>query len=185
MSAFLKSISLTLLLAIIYVIALYWIIVLKFNITAYHEKVTGNINWIPYREAVLYGNLDLVETLLNILIFIPLGLYTGVMLRGWNFGQKVLLFFSLSFLFETSQYVLEVGAFDITDLINNTLGGIVGLTIYSILVKSFKNVLKTQKFINILCLVGTVLVFSFLLFLKMNNLWIFRMQLLGSVGSIL
>ena len=88
MKNFLKSNQLTFALFGIYLIALYWIIVLKFNISAYHERVERSFNWIPFREALLYGNLDVMETFLNILIFIPCGLYAGIVLENWRFGKR-------------------------------------------------------------------------------------------------
>ena len=163
----------------VYLIALYWIIVLKFNLSAYHDRVERAINLIPFREAVLYRSpVDWNETLLNIFIFIPFGFYAGILWEQWSFGRKVALFFLASFGMEVSQYILKVGAFDITDLINNTAGGILGLLIFTGLEYAFPSRTKAQRFINIACLIGTVLVFSFLIFLKLNNLWIFRMQLI-------
>lgn len=163
----------------IYLMALYWIIVLKFNITAYHDRIERSINWIPFREAVLYqSRMDLNEILLNIFIFIPLGLYVGILFKQRNLIRKTAIFFSLSFLLESSQFILKVGAFDITDLINNSFGGLLGLILFRGLEKAFQNRERAQRVINIIALVGTVLILSFLIFLKLNNLWIFRMQLL-------
>lgn len=163
----------------VYLIALYWIIVLKFNISAYHDRVERAINLIPFREAVLYhAPLDWNETLLNIFIFVPFGLYAGILWERWSFGRKAALFFLASFGMEASQYILKIGAFDITDLINNTAGGMLGLLTFYGLERAFRSRIKAQKFLNIVCLVGTVLIFSLLLFLKLNNLWIFRMQLM-------
>ena len=71
---------------------------------------------------------------------------------------------------------MVIGAFDITDIINNTIGGIVGLVLYKGIEKAFKNSSKTQKFINIISLTGTILMILFLFLLKINRLWIFRMQ---------
>jgi len=170
MKAFFKSIQLTLALFATYLIALYWIIVLKFNISAYHAGIKRSFNWIPFREALRYGKMDLPEIILNIFIFVPFGLFVSVVLEQWSFGKKVILFFSISFFFEVSQYILRVGAFDVTDLINNTLGGIIGLMIYSGLQKAFNSRFKAQKIINILTIIGPIAIFSFLLFLKVNNL---------------
>ncbi|WP_026965956.1 VanZ family protein [Algoriphagus terrigena] len=174
-----RSTQITFVLFSVYLIALYWIIVLKFNITAYHDRVERVINLIPFREAVLFQSpVDWNETLLNIFIFVPFGFYAGILWEQWSFGRKVALFFSASFLMEISQYILKVGAFDITDLINNTAGGVLGLLIFAALERAFQSRTKAQKLINIVCVVGTVLIFSFLIFLKLNNLWIFRMQLM-------
>lgn len=135
-----------------------------------------SINLIPYSEPlILNGKADFGELILNVLIFVPLGLYAGILFEKWNFAKKVALFSSISFLLEVSQYILGIGAFDITDIINNSLGGLIGLMIYKGVEKVFKNRLKAQKFVNILTLTGTIFIFSFLLFLKISRLWIFRM----------
>ena len=62
---------------------------------------------------------------------------------------------------------MGVGASDITDIINNTLGGIIGLMIYKGIEKVFKNSVKAQKFINIIATIGTILMILLLLLLFM------------------
>ena len=73
-------------------------------------------------------------------------------------------------MFEALQFILRAGAFDITDIITNTLGGIIGLMIFEAIEKVFNNSVKAQKFINIIAAIGTVLMISLLLLLKMNML---------------
>ncbi len=171
-----KSTHLTLALFSIYLIALVWIIVLKFNIDFSYMEGQRSINLIPYSEPlILNGKADFGELILNVLIFVPLGLYAGVLFEKWSFGRKVALFSSISFLLEVTQYILGIGAFDITDIINNTFGGLIGLLIYKGVETALKDRLKTKRFINILTLTGTIFIFSFLLFLKIARLWIFRM----------
>ena len=77
-----------------------------------------------------------------------------------------------SLIVEVLQFILRVGAFDITDTITNTLGGIIGLMIFKAIEKVLKNSVRAQKFINIIAATGTVLMILFLLLLKTNNLWI-------------
>lgn len=171
-----KSTQLTLALFAIYLIALVWIIVLKFNIDFSYMQGQRSINLIPYSEhLILNGKADFGELILNVLIFVPLGLYVGILFEKWKFAKKVALFSFMSFLLEVTQYMLGIGAFDVTDIINNTLGGLIGLMIYKGVEKAFKNRLKAQKFVNIMALAGTIFIFSFLLFLKISRLWIFRM----------
>jgi glycopeptide antibiotics resistance protein len=62
------------------------------------------------------------------------------------------------------------GAFDITDIITNTLGGIIGLIVFNGVEKAFKNSVKAQKFINVIAATGTALMILFLVLLKMNML---------------
>jgi glycopeptide antibiotics resistance protein len=171
-----KSTQLTLALIAIYLIALVWIIVLKFNIAFPYMQWQRSINLIPFSEPlILNGKVDFGELILNVLIFVPLGLYVGILFEKWNFAKKVALFSSISFLLEVTQYILGIGVFDITDIINNTLGGLIGLMIYKGVEKAFKDRLKAQKSVNILALAGTISIFSFLIFLKISRLWIFRM----------
>ncbi|RIW15076.1 VanZ family protein [Algoriphagus lacus] len=178
MKNLLKSTNLTLALCAIYLVALFWIIVLKFNISAYHAGVEQN--WIPFPALFgMEGQGDRNELLLNVFIFIPFGCYVGILREKWSLSQKAGLFFSISFLFEISQYILKFGAFDATDLINNTLGGLLGLWVFQGLEKSLASRLKAQKIINLIALVGTVVIFFILLYLKVNNIWIFRMELLS------
>ena len=52
------------------------------------------------------------------------------------------------------QYVLAVGASDITDLLANTAGGILGILLYNVFSRLFKA--KTQTVLNIVALICTI-----------------------------
>jgi glycopeptide antibiotics resistance protein len=166
--------KLTSLLLAIYSAVIFWIIVLKLNIS-FTYKGTQNVNLIPFREPLLYNSrIDYNEIFLNILIFVPLGLYVGILFKKLSIAQKVLSFFMVSFTFEILQFILRIGAFDITDIINNTFGGIVGLLLYKGLEKALNSPAKAQKLINIIAIIGTILIVSTLLYLKINKLLMFR-----------
>jgi len=172
-----KTNFLTRVLFAIYLIAIFWIIVLKFNIPFHYPGNMRSLNLVPYNEPlIINGRLNLIEMIMNVGIFVPLGIYTGVLFKGWITIKKLFLFLLISLLCEGLQFILVIGAFDITDIINNTIGGIVGLVLYKGIEKAFKNSSKTQKFINIISLTGTILMILFLFLLKINRLWIFRMQ---------
>lgn len=128
-----------------------WVIVLKLSVPFSNMGSERNINLIPLIGSFdEEGRLNLGEIILNVLIFVPLGVYAGVLFRRWIFAKKVFLFFLISLLCEVYQYFLRVGVCDITDLINNTIGGIIGLLIYTGIVKAFNDSVKAQKFINII-----------------------------------
>lgn len=166
--------KLTYLLLTIYLAALFWIIVLKLNIS-FSYKGTQNVNLIPFREPLLYnGKFDYNEIFLNILIFVPLGLYVEILFKKLSLARKIFSFFMVSFICEILQYILRIGAFDITDIINNTFGGIIGLMLFKVGEKIFGDATKAQKFINIIATIGTVLIISTLLYLKINRLLMFR-----------
>ncbi|WP_439484291.1 VanZ family protein [Cyclobacterium plantarum] len=150
---------------VIYLIALVWILLLKLGVQfSYMEN--RNTNFIPFNEPIFLT----AENMLNALIFVPPGIYAGVLFSRWIFGKKLCFLFLLSFLVEGLQYILRIGAFDVTDLITNTLGGLIGLLVFSGLEKVCQNRIRAQKFINILAVPATALLILILVLLKMNLL---------------
>ncbi len=88
----------------------------------------------------------------------PLGIYVSALKENWNFIQKAAPAFFVSLAFETAQYILAVGVTDITDLLGNTLGGVIGVAFYWLLSKILKD--HTIKVINILAAAGTVCILA-------------------------
>ena len=158
-----KTNKLTNVLFIIYLIALFWILLFKFGVR-FSYMGTRNVNLIPFDK------IDVAEIILNVVIFVPLGIYAGVLFKRWGFVKKLFFFFLISLMFEVFQFILRIGIFDITDIITNTSGGIIGLMIFQAIEKVFNNSVKAKKIINIVAAIGTVLMISFLLLLKMNML---------------
>ncbi|WP_162342681.1 VanZ family protein [Cyclobacterium salsum] len=157
--------TLTTALFIIYGIALVWILILKLGVQfSYMEN--RNTNFIPFNEPVILTS----ENILNVLIFMPLGIYAGALFTRWIFGKKLLFLFLLSFLVEGLQYLFRIGAFDVTDLMTNTLGGVIGLLVFSVLERAFQNGIRAQKFINFLAVPATALLILLLVLLKMDLL---------------
>ena len=168
-----KTNKLTYVLFTIYLIALTWILLFKLGVHFSNMGNSRSINLIPFRELlILNGKIDFAEMIMNVVIFVPLGIYAGIVFKRWITAKKLFLFFLISLIIEGIQLILALGVFDITDIINNTLGGIIGLMIYEGIEKAFKNSGKAQKFINLLAALGTFLMILFLFLLKTNNLGI-------------
>ena len=168
-----KTNKLTYVLFTIYLIALTWILLFKLGVHFSNMGNSRSINLIPFREfLILNGKIDFAEMIMNVVIFVPLGIYAGIVFKRWITAKKLFLFFLISLIIEGIQLILALGVFDITDIINNTLGGIIGLMIYEGIEKVFKNSGKAQKFINLLATIGTFLMILFLFLLKTNNLGI-------------
>ena len=156
---------LTTVLFIIYLIAICWILLFKLGVPfSYMGK--RSVNLIPFSEPSTLNS----ENILNVIIFVPLGIYAGILFRRWLFGKKLLFVFLFSLLVEGLQYILRLGAFDVTDIMTNTLGGLIGLIIYKAIEKAVNSSIKAQKFINIIAATGTVLMILLLVLLKMNML---------------
>ena len=168
-----KKNKLTYLLFVVYLIGLIWILLFKLGVHFSYMGNSRSINLIPFSEPlILNGKIDFGEIIMNVLIFVPIGIYAGILFKRWNIGKQFFLFFLISLIIEGFQFILVVGAFDITDIINNTLSGIIGLMIYIGIEKVFKNSVKAQKFINIIASIGTISMILFLFLLKTNKLGI-------------
>ncbi|MDQ6813321.1 MAG: VanZ family protein, partial [Bacteroidota bacterium] len=143
---------LTTILFVIYLIALYWILLLKLGVQ-FSYMATRRANLLPFSEPVIVTS----ENILNVLIFVPLGIYAGILFKRWNWRKKLFFFFLLSLLVEALQYILRLGAFDVTDIITNTTGGVIGLIILKAIEKAFGNSGKAQEFMNKIAAASTVL----------------------------
>ncbi len=154
----------------IYLMALNWILLFKLGVrfTYMDER---RVNLIPFNELISSnGHAGLSEIIMNIVIFVPLGIYTGVLLKRWSFAGKIIFFFLMSLMFELLQFSFKIGAFDATDITTNLSGGIIGLLMYAIIKKIFSNSIRSQRFINIIATTGTLLMIIFLVMLKLNML---------------
>jgi glycopeptide antibiotics resistance protein len=125
-----------------------------------------SVNLVPFNEPSVLSS----ENILNVVIFIPLGVYTGLLFHRWSFGKRLLFCFAVSLMVEGLQYILRIGAFDVTDIITNTVGGIIGLIVLTAIEKALNNRVKAHRLINVLAATGTVLMILLLALLKMNML---------------
>lgn len=165
-----KADKLTSALLVVYLIVLIWILLFKLGVQfSYMGK--RSVNLIPFGQSLTSnGKIDFSEIILNVIIFVPLGVYAGVLFKRWSFKSRIFFILLIAFLIEVLQYILRVGAFDITDVITNSSGGLIGLIIFEANEKIFHNSVKSQKFINIIGVLGTVVMISLLLLLKLNML---------------
>ncbi|MCH3973058.1 MAG: VanZ family protein [Oscillospiraceae bacterium] len=141
---------------IFYLFLLTWLVMLKLQTNVAVLDRYRQLNLVPF-QASFYrdGRLDLFEIVGNILAFMPFGIYLKMLWPERPFFKTLLPCFLVSLTFETLQYVLAVGTSDITDLLDNTLGGALGIGVYWIFQKLLKG--KTNKVLNILLLVLMVL----------------------------
>ncbi|MFR8178673.1 MAG: VanZ family protein [Dorea sp.] len=73
------------------------------------------------------------------------------------------------FLLETMQYILAVGRSDITDVLTNTAGGLLGLAVYSMAARLIGNRIKANRLFSILAGIVSVVVIGLLGFLLFAN----------------
>ena len=145
---------------ILYLLLLTWIIVFKFRFNLGDLKYIRTINIIPFASNGYINGMK--ETFINLILFIPLGGYVQFMMRNKNF-LKLLIIILVSFIFELLQYAFHIGVSDITDIIMNTLGGIIGIFLmfisYNLLSKKINDD-KLQIIIRYLSIFIPILMFS-------------------------
>lgn len=148
-------------LLVIYLFAMTWIILFKmqFSLTSLLQVTNfRSINLVPFAGTAVYDNqLHFPEIFYNILIFVPFGIYISILKPYWPFLLKLAPIAAVSLLFETLQYIFIIGGSDITDFLANTSGGVLGILIFLIFKKLFKN--KATKLLILLAILGTVAVF--------------------------
>ena len=163
--------KLTIILLVLYIIILTWIILFKMQFSIDRLSYIRSINFIPFGESVIInGKIYFNEIINNLIVFIPVGLYIGMLGKDEKFYKKVIPIFALTFILESLQYILHIGATDITDIIMNTLGGIIGILVINCLYKIFKNNEKVDKVLNILATICTIGVIGLITILIISNL---------------
>ena len=146
---------LTIVLFAIYALVLVGVILFKFPFS-YQEDGSGRVlNLIPlagsYRDG---GGLRVDELVENVFIFVPLGLYVSMVARSWSFWKKTLLIVGVTVAFEVIQYVFVLGRADITDVLTNAIGGVLGIGVYALLARILKR--RTDGVISVVALILTV-----------------------------
>jgi len=109
----------------------------RYNLYPFKTIVDYFMNSRQYSFDVLFINLAA-----NIVTFIPLGFFASLLFKRFSNIITVVVFSTITItVIETLQFVFNVGVFDIDDIILNTLGCIVGFTLYKII----KWILGKQK----------------------------------------
>lgn len=164
-----KSKKVTLGLLMFYLIALIWIIIFKLQFSFENLPHIRNINLIPFGESVIVnGKMDLSEIIQNALAFIPLGLFIHVLWEQKSLLKQFIPIICTSLLFEVIQFTFAIGATDITDLISNSLGGIIGIIIAVAISKITRK--NWIKLINIISFIGAITLTLFIAVLLLANM---------------
>ena len=98
-----------------------------------------------------------------------MGIYLQMLFPKTKLYTKIMLIAGTSFLIETMQYVLAIGRSDITDVLTNTAGGLLGLAVYSIAAWLIGNRIKANRLFSILAGIVSVVVIGLLGFLLFAN----------------
>jgi glycopeptide antibiotics resistance protein len=121
----------------VYVVMVLFVTIMPFTIPL---GVTNNLfmesaNFIPFRDLKLNYDGAIIGILLNVIMMIPFGFLYPI-LKEKGILRTVILTFIFSLTIECTQLLsawlgtIHSRTFDVTDLITNTLGGLIGFLIY-------------------------------------------------------
>jgi glycopeptide antibiotics resistance protein len=88
------------------------------------------VEFVPFWNYTYFTKEVLFETLLNIVMFIPVGFCSSVFLKHPMMIKIFLMSMVMSCTIEVTQYFLERGLCETNDVMNNTLGGVLGYLLY-------------------------------------------------------
>ncbi|MEG2283729.1 MAG: VanZ family protein [Bacilli bacterium] len=128
-----------------------------------------SLNLIPFEYSNNIGfKFHISEVINNLIIFIPFGIYLRMLTKS---NSKIIGYgFIFSLCLEVMQFILMIGASDVTDIITNTLGVIIGVALYNLLLKLFKSNDKINKVITILASIATIGMILLLFLIVISNL---------------
>ena len=131
-------------------------------------RLDFNFNFVPF----LYMFSDYRSTILNVLLFIPLGLFLPIFWEKFqSFGYTVLFGFCTSLVIELLQ-IFTLRATDVNDLMTNTFGTVLGYLIAKAVLKCLPKHIPSERTddVFIICGVTFGVMFFFQPFLA-NLVW--------------
>lgn len=142
---------------VVYLVLLVWIILWKLEVPSIGAAagLARPIKLVPYLPSGDFDASDPLEVLVNILLFLPFGIYLGMLAPRLRWWAIVAILIASSLVLETTQHLLSVGSFDLTDVIDNSLGGLVG---FGALVLARRRLgAKAGWLVTRVCLIGGII----------------------------
>lgn len=166
-----KKPMLTIVLFTVYLLALAWLILLKLQFRLPTVSAERVMNLIPLRGSLgENGVLRFSEIRNNMIAFVPLGIFLCMLKKDWTFTVKIVIIFAISLVFESIQFIFAIGRADITDILSNTLGGLIGIGMHALAFRFLKD--RTNRVIQIVAAVVAILALLLISFLLANHRWI-------------
>lgn len=156
-----------------YFILLVWVIALKCNASwvkdvgeelrslPFKQRIGHSI--IPFYDLVTSGEYFDMDYFLNVLIYIPFGLFLPFISERRSL-LNIGIIFTSSVLFETVQLITGFGGWDSTDMACNTIGGAIGIMTYNLFRKHI-----TDKKINHIAFFALVIFLPIVIYAIINT----------------
>lgn len=149
----------------LYLLFLVWAILWKCSTPFIGDSTQRIINLIPFNQNTNW------EILLNVVLFIPFGFCFAANKKAFKVVRLIWITALFSLMLEVLQYVLGVGRSDITDLIVNTFGGIIGVVAFKAIARLFGK--HERKVTLVLCSILTLFeIYMAISFLFLGQLYL-------------
>lgn len=137
----------------LYLALLVWLVLWKLEVPWVGEPWRRTVKLVPFVATAQAGASRPSEVLANVLIFVPFGLQLGLLAPAWRWWRTAAAAAAVSLGLEVTQYLLAVGSTDVTDVVANTVGSLVGLALLALLRRRLGA--RTASVVLRVCAVGT------------------------------
>ncbi|MGI9824883.1 VanZ family protein [Agromyces sp. Marseille-Q5079] len=139
----------------VYLALLFWIVLWKLELPYLGSGDLRQVKLVPFLSDACNGASAPSEVVANVLLFVPFGFLLGLLAPTWPWWRSVAVFANASLALEVAQYALAVGSSDVTDLVTNTVGGMLGLGLFALVRRRLDE--RTVPAMSRVCAVLTVL----------------------------
>lgn len=112
-----------------YLALLTWLVLWKLEIPWIGGASHRVVKLVPFADTAQFGASAPSEVLANLVVFVPFGVYLGLVAPSWPWWRATGVVAAASLALEAGQFVMATGSSDVTDLIVNTAGGLVGFAV--------------------------------------------------------
>ena len=119
----------------LYMLCLLWVVILKCNLRPGVIESRSYMSSLTFWErttifAGIFSRTDVPDAIVNIFIFIPLGLLLPFIIKKNTYLISALIGTAVSLAVELTQLTFAIGCFTYIDIINNSLGAFFGVMLY-------------------------------------------------------
>lgn len=140
----------------VYLLALTWLVVFKLQLPHLGPDSARAIKLVPFVATSSAGASATWEVVANVVVFVPFGVYLGLLAPSWPWWKAASAAAGASAALEIAQFVLATGKTDVTDILMNTAGGLIGFGLAMVMRRMF--VSRAAGALTGVLTMGTVLV---------------------------
>lgn len=110
----------------VYLALLVWLVLWKLHLPFVGRDDMREIKLVPFVGGGGFGASAPLEVIGNVAVFAPFGIHLGMLAPRWRWWRVAVIVAAASAVLEAIQYLTAVGSSDVSDVIANTAGGLVG-----------------------------------------------------------